>query len=226
MANMVKQLRKFEKLSLLVITKDVKFYNELKKTFSSVKELKIVNNSEQAIQLCQTTNFDILLMDTMSNSFTNSFTNISKVSNIPLKIIVLNTCSDQDILDAVNSNINTIFTKPFSMNNLKLSIIMALNTNERSDKIKLGQGFYFDIYRDRAYNRYGKVVNLTKLEIKLLKLIIKNQGNIVDYKLIEDTVWAGKKMSIFTMRNVISKIRTKMYYDVFKNASSKGYILE
>ena len=91
--------------------------------------------------------------------------------------------------------------------------------------MKLGKGFYFDVYRDRIYNKAGKVVELTKLELGLLKLIIEQKGKVVDYETIKQQVWKGKNMSIFTMRNVVNKIRTKTYYDIFKNDSSKGYII-
>jgi len=35
-----------------------------------------------------------------------------------------------------------------------------------------------------------------------------------------------KKMSIYTMRNVINKIRNKTYYEIIKNNSSSGYQID
>ncbi len=226
MNQIIKQLRKCENLNLLVISQDDKFSSDVQNTFSDLNKLEIVTCNSKALELCKESNFDIVVVDTKSDNFIDFFNKVNKFKTVPLKIIVLDPSKESDIIDAINSDVYTILAKPFNIVNLKLSIVMSVNQTQRNDKVKLGKGFYFDIYRDRAYNKNSKVIELTKLELGLLKLIIENEGNVVDYKQIEQQVWKGKKMSIFTMRNVVNKIRTKLYYDVFKNASSKGYIIK
>jgi len=222
MKSVAKQLRKYENINLLIISNDDKFKDDAKVLFSNVKELHIVATNDEALELSDTLKFDLVILDNKIDNFKEFFDALG----VPLKIIILDSNENNDeITSAINSGAYTILAKPFNIVNLKLSIIMSLNQSNRSDKIKLGQGFYFDTYRDRIYNRYGKVIDLTKFELGLLKLIIKNKGSVVDYKLIETTVWKDRKMSIFAMRNIVNKIRAKTYYDVFKNASSKGYII-
>ncbi len=225
MDKIIKQLRKCENLKILVISQDNEFTDDVRKTFSDLNRLEIMDSNDKALELCKETNFDIIVVDTKSDNFIDLFDKINKFKTVPLKIIVLDTSTENDIMNAINSNVYTILAKPFNIVNLRLSVVMSVNQTKRNDKIKLGKGFYFDIYRDRIYNKNSKVVELTKLELGLLKLIIENKGSVVDYNQIEQKVWTGKKMSIFTMRNVVNKIRTKLYYDVFKNASSKGYII-
>ena len=225
MEHTIKQLRKCDNLNILVISQDVKFSSEVDNLFDSVKLLKITQSNDKALEFIKTINFDIIIVDTKDNNFDEFFNEVDKLKIKPVKIIVLDAKNEKDIIDAVNSNVYTILSKPFDIINLKLAMIMSLNQTTRSDKIKLGQGFYFDVYRDRVYNKASKVVELTKLELGLLKLIIENKGKVVNYDQIAKAVWKGKNMSIFTMRNVVNKIRTKTYYDIFNNASSQGYII-
>ncbi len=225
MKHIIKKLRKCDNLNILVISQDTQFSSEINNIFSDVKLLKITHSNQIALELTKKIDFDVVIADTKSEHFVDFFEYINTLKIKPVKIIVLDSKNEKDIIDAINADVYTILSKPFDIINLKLSIVMSLNQTTRSDKTKLGQGFYFDVYRDRVYNKASNVVELTKLELGLLKLIIENRGQVVDYNQIAKIVWKGKNMSIFTMRNVVNKIRTKTYYDIFNNASSQGYII-
>jgi DNA-binding response OmpR family regulator len=102
---------------------------------------------------------------------------------------------------------------------------MALNQTKRSDKILLAEGVYYDAYRERFYDDNG-AISFTKFEFQVLKLLLDNHDKIVSYDDIKKNVWKEKKMSIFTMRNVVNKIRNKTYYEIIRNNSSKGYQID
>jgi DNA-binding response OmpR family regulator len=222
--NDIKRLRQCKNINLLVVSGDSEFKLEIESSFGlDVRDLKIANTKNKALELCSAIPFDVVIFDSKCDNFKNFFKKMDELSAIPLRILITDTYEEEDMLDAVNSNIYTVLTRPFNIANLKLAMIMAINQSKRSDKIKLGNGFYYDIYRNKVYNKHSKDVGLTNLEIELLKLLIENWGEIVSYESIKTHVWKGKKMSIFTMRNVVNKLRKKTYYDIFRNDSSKGY---
>ncbi len=226
MKNNLKQLRKFDNLKVLLISADDKYNDELSKLFSNISGFKIATSDKDALSQAKDIDFDVVLVNDRDNNFKTILAQLDRIGEINLKIIISNSNNSDDlVVDAINSNVYTVLTKPFDIVNVKLSIVMALNQSNRGDKINLGEGFYFDTYRDRVYNKKSEAVDFTKLELGLLKLILEMKGQIVDYDMIEKRVWKNRKMSIFTMRNVVSKIRIKTYYDIFKNASSKGYII-
>lgn len=68
-------------------------------------------------------------------------------------------------------------------------------------------------------------VYLTDLETKLLKLLVTRNDEIVSYNEIKKVVWKGKNVSIYTMRNIVNKIRIKTYHEIIRNHSNKGYSL-
>ena len=110
-------------------------------------------------------------------------------------------------------------------NDLRLSMVMALNQSKRVDKICLNNDLYYDGYRERFYNNNG-AISFTKFEFDLLKLLLDHHSEIISYEEIKEKVWKEKKMSIFTMRNVVNKIRNKTYYEIIKNNSSSGYQID
>ena len=56
--------------------------------------------------------------------------------------------------------------------------------------------------------------------------MITRRNEITDYDTIKDIVWKGKDMSIYTMRNIVNKIRQKTYYEIIRNHSNKGYTVD
>ena len=225
MTQILKRLRKCDDLNILLVSHDDVFFKNLNDIFNNTNQINILKKNSDVLDKLTNNTYDIIILDTKSDNFVEILESTTKLNIEILKIVILNDMNDTAILDSINNDVYTILAKPFDLSNLKLSIIMSLNQSKRKDKIKLAAGFYFDVYRDRVYNKNGYPVDLTKLELALLKLLIEKRGSIVDYDSIQENVWKGKNMSVFTMRNVVNKLRSKTDYAVFDNASSKGYIL-
>lgn len=90
-----------------------------------------------------------------------------------------------------------------------------------SNVYKLDYGFSYCLGTQILYKN-DEVVSLTKLENKLIALLI-NSKEVVTIEKIKNDVWKGKEMTVFTMRNVIKKIRDKTYYEIIKSKSGCGY---
>ena len=90
-----------------------------------------------------------------------------------------------------------------------------------SNVYKLDYGFSYCLGTQTLYKN-DEVVSLTKLENKLIALLI-NSKEVVTIEKIKNDVWKGKEMTVFTMRNVIKKIRDKTYYEIIKSKSGWGY---
>lgn len=224
-----KNIRKLYNAKLLIISNDdnvkVTIENEFDDYF---KELKLVNGSLEALELAVSNSYDLVIIDTniKDYSFDEICTEISnKASNLP-KIIISDEENNDDIVTAINCSAYTFISKPLRVKDVKLAIIMCLNQTKRGDKIEFQNGIYFDEYRDQFFKPSGVLIDFTRLEKSFLKLLIEKRGEITDYDTIKDVVWKGKNMSIYTMRNIVNKIRQKTYYEIIRNHSNKGYVLE
>jgi len=219
---MIKKLRKFTNMIILCITDDEDIASSIKDRFNDCRELIVVDSSLANIDDMK---FDILLIDyDVKNSVEIMNTLRINKPNLP-KITILKDMNDKNIVECINASAYSIISSPINFDDLKLSMIMALNQSKRVDKVLLNEGIYYDSYRERFYNQ-TEPIQFTKYEFQVLKLLLDNHDRIISYDQIKENVWKEKKMSIFTMRNVINKIRKKTYYDIIKNNSSTGYQID
>src|SRR5574344_778593 len=224
----LKSIRKSGNTKIIIVSDD-KIFNEqeLKEFYSDFKEVKIISSSD-TINYKNISFNDVVVVDMDISS--ESFDKIASKANSSLaltpKIVVSSKGDEEYISKAVNIQAYTFLLKPFNPMNLKLAIIMCINQTKRSDKVELGNGVYFDEYRDQFFKKGGVMIDFTRLEKGFLKLLIERRDEITDYDTIKELVWKGKDMSIYTMRNIVNKIRQKTYYEIVKNHSSRGYTID
>jgi len=219
---MIKKLRKLSNMNILCITNDIRLKSEISDNLSKAKNIIFVEDFHEDITDIL---YDILLVD---YDFKTSLEvmNKTKISKPSLpKIVILENQSESNIIKCINAGAYSIVSKSCDFTNLELSIIMALNQTKRVDKISLDENVYYDSYRERFYDKLGEI-SFTKFEYQVLKLLLQNHAKVTSYEEIKEEVWKDKKMSIFTMRNIINKIRKKTYYGIIKNISSNGYQID
>ena len=229
MLKTVKNIRKLYNAKLLFLSSDEKINEEIGKEFDDYfKELKVASTLKDALALACSNTYDMVIIDTDIEgiSFSNLCSELSSLAPTLPKIIISETDNNENIVTAVNSGAYTFLTKPLRAKDLKLAVIMCLNQTKRGDKIEFENGMYFDEYRDQFFKPGGILIDFTRLEKSFLKLLITKRNDITDYDTIKDIVWKGKDMSIYTMRNIVNKIRQKTYYEIIKNHSNKGYTID
>ena len=229
MLKTVKNIRKLYNAKLLFLSSDEKINEEIGKEFDDYfKELKVASTLKDALALACSNTYDMVIIDTDIEgiSFSNLCSELSSLAPTLPKIIISETDNNENIVTAVNSGAYTFLSKPLRAKDLKLAVIMCLNQTKRGDKIEFENGVYFDEYRDQFFKPGGILIDFTRLEKSFLKLLITRRNDITDYDTIKDIVWKGKDMSIYTMRNIVNKIRQKTYYEIIKNHSNKGYTVD
>ena len=168
----------------------------------------------------------IIDADVKEISFSELCTELSQLAPTLPKIVISDSDNNESIVTAINSGAYTFLSKPLRAKDVKLAVIMCLNQTKRGDKIEFENGIYFDEYRDQFFKPGGVLIDFTRLEKSFLKLLIVKRNDITDYDIIKEVVWKGKDMSIYTMRNIVNKIRQKTYYEIIKNHSNKGYTID
>lgn len=220
---MIKKIRKFSNMSILCITDNKKTIEDIQNKFKDAKNLLFLTTLEEIKN--ETKPYDILLLDYSISNALELLKELKLIKPMLPKIAILTGDAEKDMVDCINYGAYSILANPISYDDLKLSIVMALNQSKRVDKVSLNHGIYYDDYRERFYND-NEAINFTRFEFDLLKLLLDNHNRIISYDEIKEKVWKEKKMSIFTMRNVVNKIRNKTYYEIIKNNSSSGYQID
>jgi len=220
---MIKKLRKFTNMKILFATSNFELKNEVIDQFSDCKG--IIHFDENCDESILEGEYDIFLADFDCKFALDIMDRVRFAKPLVPKIVILSNKDEKNIVDCINMSAYSIISSPVNFDDLRLTIIMALNQSKRADKVLLNNGIYYDAYRERFYNEEGHIP-FTKYEFQVLKLLLDNSNRIVSYDEIKEKIWKEKKMSIFTMRNVVNKIRNKTYYEIIKNNSSKGYQID
>lgn len=94
--------------------------------------------------------------------------------------------------------------------------------------INLNKNYFFDKYTNRLYRKtYKEEILCSKTEINILKLLIESKGGVVFKEDIIKHAWDDRKeTSIYTLRNMIKKLRDRTYYEFIKSHSGRGYSLD
>ncbi len=225
----LKNIRKLNNAKVLLLGNNESVKLSISKEFDEYfKELKFSTDVSEALMILNESNYDIIIIDTNveGTSFEETCVQITQAAPSLPKIIVTDDDNNANIVTAIGNSAYAILSKPLKSKDVRLAIIMSLNQTKRGDKIEFQNGLYFDEYRDQFFKAGGSMIEFTKLEKGFLKLLISKRGDTIDYETIKSVVWKGKNMSIYTMRNIVNKIRLKTYYEIIKNNSNRGYIIE
>ncbi|QKF82617.1 winged helix-turn-helix domain-containing protein [Halarcobacter ebronensis] len=209
----------------LIRDKSILFFGLDSKTNSKVKSS--LNNYVNNIDIVQEipryvnlANYDLILVD-IDEFNINELTHIlsNDFYNTPI-IFLTSDLNSVDFNQVQNISVKNILLKePIFLDNLFIYTYIIL---QKSDKIILKNDFSYSLKDEKFYHRNVEV-SLTKLELKVFEYLIKNVNRVVSYEELKRDVWKNKHCSIYSMRNVINKIREKSYYDIISNASKKGY---
>ena len=229
MLKTVRNIRKLYNAKLLFVTNDQSMIDTIQNEFDDYfKELKVTGTLDEAISLACSNSYDMAIIDAdiKEISFSELCTELSQLAPTLPKIVISDSDNNDSIVTAINSGAYTFLSKPLRAKDVKLAVIMCLNQTKRGDKIEFENGIYFDEYRDQFVKSGGVLIDLKKKKKSFLKLLIVKRNDITDYDIIKEVVWKGKDMSIYTMRNIVNKIRQKTYYEIIKNHSNKGYTID
>ena len=145
---------------------------------------------------------------------------LKKIENVP--VIVTSAINDIDAkLDLFNLGADDYVTKPFNNDELlaRIKVHLKHNLNNQDEVLKIG-----DIeLNPKTYKVIcnGLDITLSKIEFEILKLLMKNNNQVVTKSVLFDTIWDTMDSADENTLNVhISKIRNKLK----KANSNKDYI--
>lgn len=214
------------KKSILVISDDSEFINNFKKNVNTTNEYLFFENNKFYLLNSDINNFDLIIFDDSKNHL-NKFVevfNLTKSYNFNIPMILLLDGGTEDLVLYKKANVYAIYEKNIKFELLIKNIDMSFNFLNSNKKVQFENGYYFDLSREELFHD-KKIIKLTRIEKKLVKLLTENANNLVTYEQISDVVWKGKVFSIYSLRNVIKHIREKTNESFIKNSSNRGYIL-
>ena len=139
--------------------------------------------------------------------------------------VILLTANDMetDIVAGLESGADDYVTKPFSLAVLRARVNAQLRRDRGaapSGPLVL-DGFSFDFER-MEFRRDGRIVDLSKTEQKLLRILVENRGRTLPRELLVDRVWTGG--AEYVDENALSVTVKRLRGKLEENPSKPRYL--
>ncbi len=134
-------------------------------------------------------------------------------SPVPILLITVNNM-ELDIVTGLEAGANDYITKPFSLMVLRARVAVWLRAGSvQPDQFSMGP-FDFD-FRKMEFRREGRLVELSRTEQRLLRVLCENQGVTVKRSALIDSVWQGdgEYVDEHALTVTIKRLRDKLEKD-------------
>lgn len=154
-------------------------------------------NGSQALKAVEEEYFDLIIMDIMLPEIDGiSVTESIRVQQNDVPILILSAKnSGADKILGLKKGADDYLTKPFNLEELLLRVSKLVTKNKKlSEKTTVNDTYSFggnkiDFRAQQAINYAGNIIELSKKESMLLKLLVENKGEVVTREKILQRVW-------------------------------------
>ena len=140
---------------------------------------------------------------------------IRKNSQVPIILLTVNNM-EVDIVTGLDAGAHDYITKPFSLMVLRARVAVQLRNKETTagDFVKI-DGFEF-CFDKMEFFKNGELVELSKTEQKLLRLLCENRGKVLKREYLIDEVWQGNTefVDAHALTVAVKRLRDKLEDDV------------
>lgn len=219
-----------EKMKLLYVDSDTKFGQKLLTNFINYNySIKFVNNIKEALIELSHNIPDTIICD-INLEDGNGLDLIEKIktSNQNIKTFILTSQADtQDLIKAISLRVDKVLFKNATFEEInneikKFKIENKEIKEENSSLLNLGEDYYFDSNNQKIIKN-NQTIKLTKQENELINELIKANGHLVAFQILQKRIAKDDEATLDTLRTVIRKIRKKTYPEIIRNHSGIGY---
>ncbi len=190
-------------------------------------EVEVVNSGEAALQAMTHSRFSLLLLD-LATSEPNSLKVCEWVrtrSMIPILVLSARN-QENDLVDALNAGADGFVTKPFSPRALLARIHALLRRVDESAvhdtvaSLHVQTGAFRLNVEERTLLTHPETIPLTRLELRVLQLLMLNADRPVSGKTLINEAWGAFNQGNRNMlKQVIFRLRRKLECDPLALAS-------
>ena len=176
---------------ILLIEDDITLGNGIRLALQNASlQITLCHTLAEARNVLERNSFDLLILDINlpDGSGLDLLNEVRKTSAIPIILLTANDM-EMDIVTGLESGADDYITKPFSLAVLRARVNTQLR---RSISAKPScteiDGFQFDFDR-MEFRKDGQLVELSKTEQKLLRVLVENRGQTLPRATLVDRIW-------------------------------------
>ena len=191
-------------------------------------EVMVAGDGLEAMEILKNTKPDVLITDYVMPRM-SGYELILEAQKIYPELIIFMTSGykeEDKLLKCIPLGLADYLLKPINYEKLILAIDKILEKQpsaKKAESIVLVENIFFDTH-SQSLLVDGQVIYLSKQEVKLLSLFVKNRGNLLSKNFISSYIY-GENVDENLLNNVIYRLRKKVGYDIFVTIKNLGYIL-
>lgn len=215
--------------TLLIVEDDESTLKSLLRVLSLYfKDVNSASNSYDALALFNENKNDIVLSDIQIPGI-DGLLFIEKIKTIKNNTfcIVMTAFNNEIYLNrAVEVGISLYLKKPIDIDEILVSVASFCFKEKEEQKLKntiiyFGESYSFNTQKNLIL-KDNKSINLTKKELLVILLLLKNKDSYVSFEEFEQVVWE-EDTSYDAIRMVILSLRKKTYSTLIQNLKGLGY---
>jgi len=213
-----------ESKTILIVEDDASTLKWLQRVLSLYfKEVNVACDAPEGLEIFKKNPSNIVIADIQMPDVDGlSFLQKIKSMNTDTFRIVMTAFNSLPYIErAVQSGVHLYLKKPIDIDELLVAISSHISKQNIQSDIILGNSFIYDSNTRTVY-KDEKIIALTKKELDLFELLLKNRFSFVSLELIEQTVWK-ELVSADAIRMVIVSLRKKLYSELIENLKGLGY---
>mgnify|MGYP000297770341 CR=1 FL=1 len=197
------------------------------KKFSS--EIYPCVDYHEAIKTYENNDIDLIITDIeMPSKSGIDIIKYVREKNDSTPIIVQTAYRSHDYLyECANLNIQAYLYKPITLKDLKEVFEKINNYVQIDDSIQIDDDIDYKYSSKQLISKKNGIIELTKKELQLFELLLKNRNNVVNFEEIELEIWDVnlEVMTNNSLRTIIKTLRKKIGKEKIANLSGIGYKL-
>jgi len=216
--------KKLQSLTLLIAEDDESTRKWLSRVLSIYfKEVRVAEDAMQALELFEKEPSDVIISDIQMPQVDglHLLQKISSISPNTKRVVMTAFNTPEYINRAVESDVDFYLKKPIDIDEFLVAIASSTYKNFDEQDVCLNDGYVYD-YKQKLIKKDELIIKLTKKEVLLIELLLKNKKSIVSIEQIEHSIWK-EPVSADAIRMVVVGIRKKVYQGIIENVKGLGY---
>ena len=207
---------------ILLLEDDAALGNGIRLALQSPEmRLTLCATLAQAREALGQARFDLLILDVNlpDGSGLELLDTVRKTSRVPVILLTANDM-EMDIVTGLESGADDYITKPFSLAVLRARVNAQLRRGAKAAEVEI-DGFRFDFDR-MEFRKNGALLELSKTEQKLLRILVENQGQTLPRAALVDRIWTDG--AEFVDENALSVTVKRLRSKLEDTPSSPQYL--
>jgi len=214
--------------TILLLEDDISL-NKTIESFLTINGFKVLSayDGESALDLAYENSIDLFLIDVKVPKI-NGFEFLKEIRKKDSKtpaIFITSLNSVEDVELGFNLGCDDYIRKPFALKELLVRINSQINRayGSKDNIIEIDKNLLFNT-KEQTLFKDGHKVQLKAKEAKLLSLLLKNQNELIDYDLINKTLWNWEQEpSSGALRTYIKNLRAVIGKEKIETIKNIGY---